>query len=812
MKFGQAYLKKNTILTIIAMMLTCLPAFAQVSISVSNSNPDSSAMLDIQSSNKGMLVPRMTTAQRNSISNPATGLLVFDTDTGGFWFYAGSTWQDLSGNTPNKISDADQNTQVLVEQSANDDNIRFKIAGNEFARMDGKTFHLNAPGNSLFIGQNAGINDDGNNRHNVFIGSEAGNANTTGLWNTFLGYHAGRSNQTFNGNTFIGSEAGLSSLTGSSNTFVGESAGKNNTTGDSGVFIGESAGGSNTSGSNNTYIGLEAGGNNQTGSNNTIIGHWAGDNNTGSGNIFLGNLAGINETGSNKLYIENSNSASPLIYGEFDNDLLRINGSLNINNNYTFPLTAGTNGQVLATDGSGNVNWSNLISDNLGNHTATMDLNMAGHGITSGGLIQGSDIEIDGTTLGVDPVNNRVGIGLAAPQVQLQVEKFTDPAIFAVERSGASGAVYSNHFAYRFDASHAYSGIGFSNNSTFRIAPISSISSTAPGESGLNITSDGTVHAMQNMDVVDTLHVTNSMIMGVTATSPVGSIELTDDNNNGTTDAMSFNIWDVENGGSKQTPLKLFPSGNIGTGNHWISNDGDNEGIRVRSDGNVGIGITGTSGSQLYVRTSAIDNVVATFESTEDSQTGVSVVVANGASDAQSAFVIFKPNGTTLFDVEGSGKVGIGTTSPDYPLHVIGDAAKTTGPLWTAVSDIRLKHDIRSYDAGLKDVLKIRPVQFKYNEKSGFDTNENHIGVIAQEIQQIAPYMITDFEKDSTTYLGVNPSAMIYMFVNAFKDLEKENQELRDQLEDQKKALADLRDVVNSMRAAADVSTDQHLK
>ena len=46
---------------------------------------------------------------------------------------------------------------------------------------------------------------------------------------------------------------------------------------------------------------------------------FAGFSNTaGSGNVFLGNEAGYKETGSNKLYIDNSDTSTPLIYGQFD--------------------------------------------------------------------------------------------------------------------------------------------------------------------------------------------------------------------------------------------------------------------------------------------------------------------------------------------------------------------------------------------------------------------------------------------------------------------------------------------------------------
>ena len=60
---------------------------------------DSSAMLDVSSTTKGMLIPRMTAQQKNAISNPATGLLVYQTDgENGFYFYNGSNWLILIAN------------------------------------------------------------------------------------------------------------------------------------------------------------------------------------------------------------------------------------------------------------------------------------------------------------------------------------------------------------------------------------------------------------------------------------------------------------------------------------------------------------------------------------------------------------------------------------------------------------------------------------------------------------------------------------------------------------------------------------------
>ncbi len=66
------------------------------SINDDGTAPDASAILDVQSTNKGILIPRMTTAQRTAIAAPGRGLLVFDTSTGGFWFHDGTAWADLS--------------------------------------------------------------------------------------------------------------------------------------------------------------------------------------------------------------------------------------------------------------------------------------------------------------------------------------------------------------------------------------------------------------------------------------------------------------------------------------------------------------------------------------------------------------------------------------------------------------------------------------------------------------------------------------------------------------------------------------------
>jgi hypothetical protein len=82
--------------TMIPIILLCTSENVQAqNVAVTDDdgyNAHASAMLDIKSIDKGLLIPRLTTTQRNAISSPATGLLVFDTTEGKFYFYNGSAW------------------------------------------------------------------------------------------------------------------------------------------------------------------------------------------------------------------------------------------------------------------------------------------------------------------------------------------------------------------------------------------------------------------------------------------------------------------------------------------------------------------------------------------------------------------------------------------------------------------------------------------------------------------------------------------------------------------------------------------------
>ncbi len=127
-------------------------------------------------------------------------------------------------------------------------------------------------GNSTFFGYEAGLNDDGTDNLNVFVGNAAGKFNTSGIRNNFYGLQAGRDNTTGSYNNFFGSIAGRVNTTGSYNCFFGDASGVANTTGNYNCFFGLSAGEYHTSGDFNTFYGFSSGNNNATGSNNTFVG------------------------------------------------------------------------------------------------------------------------------------------------------------------------------------------------------------------------------------------------------------------------------------------------------------------------------------------------------------------------------------------------------------------------------------------------------------------------------------------------------------------------------------------------------------
>lgn len=236
-----------------------------VAINTDGSTAHPSALLDIKSTNKGLLIPRInlvSDSDLTTISSPRLSLLIYNTngtvdDGEGFYFWNGSKWSKLvTKNNVYNLSwsvDGNSGTNPLNDFIGTTDNrpLIFKTNNLLSGKIDGAA-------NNIFFGQSAGIdNTAGNN--NSFFGQSAGTNNTTGNNNVFVGHLSGAANNTGSNNLFAGELSGSSTTTGNGNAFVGHAAGRENTTGNRNTFLGEDAGINNTIGNQNIYIGNGAG-------------------------------------------------------------------------------------------------------------------------------------------------------------------------------------------------------------------------------------------------------------------------------------------------------------------------------------------------------------------------------------------------------------------------------------------------------------------------------------------------------------------------------------------------------------------------
>ena len=103
-------MKTKYFLAICVILGTQLVATAQVKIGDNPTTINSSSLLELESTNKGLLIPRMTTAQRDVIASPAAGLQIYNTSTGLFNYYDESAW--------NIIESEARDNHVLVKTVA----------------------------------------------------------------------------------------------------------------------------------------------------------------------------------------------------------------------------------------------------------------------------------------------------------------------------------------------------------------------------------------------------------------------------------------------------------------------------------------------------------------------------------------------------------------------------------------------------------------------------------------------------------------------------------------------------------------------
>jgi trimeric autotransporter adhesin len=188
-------------------------------------------------------------------------------------------------------------------------------------------------------------------------------------------------------------------------------------------------------------------------------------------------------------------------------------------------------------------------------------------------------------------------------------------------------------------------------------------------------------------------------------------------------------------------------------------------------DANVGIGLNAGSvadgsnmtgsgntavGTNTVFRTGALSNATAIGAGAEVDQSNALVLGCVQSDRCPSAVL-----------------VGIGTTTPDAVLSVAGNADKVGGGSWDTYSDGRLKNVNGSFASGLDQVMLLRPIRYRYKPGNGMGIRdrEEHIGVVAQEIQRVIPEAVTE---NGRGYLLVNNDPVIWSMVNAIKEQQRE--------------------------------------
>jgi len=279
---------------------------------------------------------------------------------------------------------------------------------------------------------------------------------------------------------------------------------------------------------------------------------------------------------------------------------------------------------------------------------------------------------------------------------------------------------------------------------------------------------------------------------------------------------------------------------------------GTNDRLRITQDGNVGIGtinpdanltVQGGQGPIVKIvpttsnfdlvngdgdfRIGTDDNHLEFAASIGGGGAGIMRIQADGATLANPGQLWFGTDGLSFLHLREA-KVGIGVSIPSFTLEVDGSAGKPGGGDWSNASDRRLKKDIEDFKDGLDQILQIRPVWYRYNGRFGLPTEERYVGVIAQEIQEVAPYTVTPYQQtdektgEQSEFLSYNGTAVTYMLVNAVQDQQQliEEKEARiteleakakkiDELEER---LAKLEALLNKPSALSETQTDVHIQ
>lgn len=153
---------KTTFITALAVLCCAYSAYSQA-VGINTTNPDPSAVLDVTSNQKGVLLPRLTTSERNAIANPALGLIIYNTDSECFNIFKANGWYEVCGNC---IAPP---LPVITASASVCQNSNFSLTTNS---VQGGTYNWSGPNGFSSTLQNPTINNiqtNGSGTYSLFV-------------------------------------------------------------------------------------------------------------------------------------------------------------------------------------------------------------------------------------------------------------------------------------------------------------------------------------------------------------------------------------------------------------------------------------------------------------------------------------------------------------------------------------------------------------------------------------------------------------------------------------------------------------------
>jgi len=428
--------------------ISCYFVNAQ-SVGIGTNAPNASAQLDITSTTKGMLPPRMTTAQRIAIVAPANGLMVYDTNFASFYFYNGSAWAAVnSGDGGGSSWTANGNN--IFNSNAGNVGIGSGVGLKEKLSIKGNLFVTHTNPNDLSGGNKASINLHGANTGSGIINFLRPDT-TTGasiiygnILSQFILQNGSNLNQLFlrsNGNVGVGSGSPLEKL-----DVNGNIRSRNNILADNDITLT---------------------GNLQAGNNVTAQGNVNGGSLTTGGNILVSGTSFLNGdvTTNSDITINNTAAILQLKSSNVNKGFFQLSG-----NDVRFGTNSGnTSGDVIVRmDGDDLVSFRKssgggaFIKMNV-NGVSTGVLQTTSTGIVSLSNSSGGAVIIGGEIF-INDATSKTGIGTSNPTERLHVNGNTriggSALISGATQINGATTIFNNLFAYKTTLSKLQIGGG----------------------------------------------------------------------------------------------------------------------------------------------------------------------------------------------------------------------------------------------------------------------------------------------------------------------------------------------------------------